>query len=234
MAEFGLADLLEEMRKVTAASSNPAVIVKQLTGPARRMAMAEGWRERRFFVPSVTGDHAAFPLHEEPDHTLSVVIASLKKNCTLQAHNHKTWALQVGVEGTAVSVRWRRLDDGKRKGYAELDVTGRTEFGQGDVVTFLPDDIHSVVNETHELAVTLNIYGLSYAYAGASTFDTMARMEHPLKPGSPGATGGGGAAAPAAPAAAPAAAAPAAAAPEPAAAAEPASPPAAGGKKKKG
>jgi predicted metal-dependent enzyme (double-stranded beta helix superfamily) len=227
MAEFGLADLIAEMRKVTAASNNPSVIVKQLTGPARRLAMAEDWRERRFFAPSVTAEFANFPLHEEPDHTLSVVVTSLNPRCTLPAHNHKTWALQVGIEGAQVNIRWRRLDDGRRKGYAELDVSGRTEFGPGDVVTFLPDDIHSVANEGHELAVSLNLYGLSYAYTGASTFDTMARMEKPLMPGSPGATGGG------APAAAAPAAAPAAAAPAEPAAAEPAAP-AAGGKKKKG
>ena len=128
MAEFGLADLIEEMRKATAASSNPAVIVKQLTGPARRMAMAEGWRQRRFFTPSVTGEAAAFPVHEEPDHTLSVVITSLNPRCSLPAHNHKTWALQVGVEGTQVNVRWRRLDDGKRRGYAELDAVSYTHL----------------------------------------------------------------------------------------------------------
>lgn len=198
MAEFGLADLVAEMRKVTAASSNPAVIVQQLTGPARRMAMAQAWRERRFFSPPVNADFATFPLHEEPDHTLSVVVALLNPRCTLPAHNHKTWALQVGVEGTEVNVRWRRMDDGKRKGYAELDVVSRNEFGPGDVVTFQPDDIHSVENPGHELAVSLNLYGISYDYAGASTFDTISRLERPLRPGSPGATGQAPGAAPAA------------------------------------
>jgi predicted metal-dependent enzyme (double-stranded beta helix superfamily) len=188
MAEFGLADLVAEMRKVVAAASNPAVIVQQLAGPARRMAMAQAWRERRFFARVADADFTTFSLHEEPDHSLSVVVALLNPRCVLPAHNHKTWALQAGVEGTVVNVRWRRLDDGKRKGYAELDVVSRNELGPGDVATFQPEDIHSMENEGYELAVSLNVYGLSYDYAGASRFDTMARMEEPLRPGSPGAT----------------------------------------------
>jgi len=237
MAEYGLADLVAEMRKVVAATSNPAVIVKQLTGAARRMAMAQGWRENRFFAPVTRGDFATFSLHEEPDHTLSVVVATLNPRCALPAHNHKTWALQAGVDGTAVNVRWRRLDDRKRKGYAELDVVTRTELGIGDVATFEPEDIHSIENDSYEPAVSINLYGISYAYSGASKFDTQARMEEPLMPGSPGALGqvpGSGAAAPAAaapPAASPEAPAAEAAAPSPAA--EPA-PPAGGSKKKKG
>jgi predicted metal-dependent enzyme (double-stranded beta helix superfamily) len=255
MAEFGVADLVAEMKKAIAASSNPAKIVHQLTGPMRRIALAQAWRERRFFVSPTGVDFVTFPLHEEPDHTLSVVVSALNPHCSIPVHNHKTWALQVGVEGIQTNIRWKRIDEGKRKGYAELDVTSRSELGIGDVATFLPEDIHSLENDGYELAVSINIYGISYAYAGASKFDTMARLEVPLMPGSPGALGQVPGAAPAAPAAAaPAAAASAAAAPPPqapapaaadaatpapaeaapAAAAEPKSPPAAGSRKKKG
>ena len=43
-------------------------------------------------------------------------------------------------------VFWKRLDDGSRPGYAEIVEEGARVFGAGDVVTFMPDSIHSVVN----------------------------------------------------------------------------------------
>jgi hypothetical protein len=48
------------------------------------------------------------------------------------------------------------------------------------VVTFLPDDIHSVCNEGREVALSLNLYGLSYPYTGASQFDAARHTERPL------------------------------------------------------
>ncbi|HEY3919965.1 MAG TPA: hypothetical protein VGL83_19390 [Stellaceae bacterium] len=47
---------------------------------------------------------------------------------------------------------------------------------------FSPDDIHSVINESDEFALSLNLYGLSYGYTGASRFDPMAHTEGPLIP----------------------------------------------------
>jgi predicted metal-dependent enzyme (double-stranded beta helix superfamily) len=189
MAEFGLADLIGEMRAAVAATGDPAAIVERLSGPAHRLATARAWREPRFLVPDTARGFAIFPLHEEPDHTLSVVVASLNPGYTLPPHDHRTWALQVGIDGTETDIRWRRLDDGRRTGYAELAETGRRDFGPGDVVTFVPADIHSVRNDGRTLALSLNLYGLSYGHTGARTFDPVARTEAPLIPVEPPAAG---------------------------------------------
>lgn len=184
MAET-LADLVRTMREVTARTRDPRRIVEALGEPARCFARSPVCRRPDFHTADEAQGFGIFFLNEEPDHTLAVVVASLLPGRSLPPHNHRTWALAVGVEGSETNISWRRLDDGSRKGYAEIVETGRSIAGPGDLLTFAPDDIHSVVNETATLSLSLNLYGLSFPYTHASRFDPVARTEAPLIPDSP-------------------------------------------------
>lgn len=185
---YGLSDLVAEMRRVTAAeTSDPARIVARLAQPARRLALARDWLEPRFYQGNEAQGFEIFSLHEEPDHSLSVIVASLLPGRSLVPHNHNTWAIAVGIDGYETNIAWRRQDDGSRPGYAEIVPSSRGVFGPGEVLTFLPPDIHSVVNESDRLSLSLNLYGVSFAYAHSSQFDPLARTERPLIPDAPGA-----------------------------------------------
>jgi predicted metal-dependent enzyme (double-stranded beta helix superfamily) len=182
-AEFSPADLVRIMRDIAARTSDGSEITRQLREPARRLALSKAWLEPRFFSRDEVQGFAIYPLHEEPDHSLSVVVASLLPGRALPPHDHRVWAMQIGMEGYETNVAWRRTDDRSRPGYAKIEEVGRTVFGPGDIVSFLPDDIHSVLNESDQLALSLNLYGLSYGYAHASRFDPVAMTESPLIPG---------------------------------------------------
>jgi predicted metal-dependent enzyme (double-stranded beta helix superfamily) len=180
MAQYGLSDLVRDMRLATAGANEPAEILRRLTAPARRLALSSVSLEPRFRECDAAQGFAVHCLPEEPDHSLSVVVASLLPGRSLMPHNHKTWALQVGVDSEEVNVSWRRIDDGARPGYAEIEETGRQSIGPGDVVAFMPEDIHSVINESGRLALSLNLYGVSYAYAHSEKFDPVALTARPL------------------------------------------------------
>jgi predicted metal-dependent enzyme (double-stranded beta helix superfamily) len=182
---FSLADLVRTMREVTARTSDVRVIVRELAEPARRFAETPACRAPEFRSADETQGFGLFFLNEELDHTLAVVVASLLPGRSLPAHNHRTWALAVGIDGSETNISWRRLDDGSRPGYAEIVETGRRIAGPGDILTFTPDDIHSVINETAAISLSLNLYGLSFAYTHASRFDPVARTESPLIPDAP-------------------------------------------------
>jgi predicted metal-dependent enzyme (double-stranded beta helix superfamily) len=140
---YGLDDLVREMRRVATATTLPAEIPRHLTAPARRLALEPGWLEPRFHDCDPSAGFAIHSLHEEADHGLSVVLAALLPGRDLPPHNHKTWALQVGIESDSLNIAWRRTDDGSRPGHAELEETGRLTFGPGDVLTFMPEDTAS-------------------------------------------------------------------------------------------
>ena len=48
------------------------------------------------------------------------------------------------------------------------------------MVSFLPDDIHSVVNETDQVTVSLHVYGKHLNYTGRSQFDPEQNTESPF------------------------------------------------------
>ena len=47
----------------------------------------------------------------------------------------------------------------------------RQLYGHGDVVTFQPESIHSVINETAFVAVSLHVYGRHMNHTRRSQFD---------------------------------------------------------------
>jgi predicted metal-dependent enzyme (double-stranded beta helix superfamily) len=85
-----------------------------------------------------------------------------------------------GVDGPETNVFWKRLDDGARPGYAEIEKQASKVFDAGDVVTFLPDSIHSVLNETDRVTVSLHVYGRHLNYTGRSQFDPEKKTETPF------------------------------------------------------
>ena len=57
---------------------------------------------------------------------------------------------------------------------------GEKLFSAGEVVAFLPHEIHSVVNETEAVTVSLHTYGKHLNYTGRSQFDPAASVEKPF------------------------------------------------------
>lgn len=76
-----------------------------------------------------------------------------------------------GVDGAKTNTFWTRVDDGSRPGQAEIRRQGDRVLRPGDVVTFQPDSIHSVVNETAHITVSLHVYGKHMNYTTRSQFD---------------------------------------------------------------
>ena len=64
-----------------------------------------------------------------------------------------------GVDGPEKNTFWKRLDDGSHAGYADITWNGEKIFGPGEVVAFLPHEIHSVTNDTPTVTVSLHVYG---------------------------------------------------------------------------
>jgi predicted metal-dependent enzyme (double-stranded beta helix superfamily) len=59
--------------------------------------------------------------------------------------------------------------------------TGEKVFGAGDVVSFLPDSIHSVTNDTDAVTVSLHVYGKHVNYTTRWQFDPETRIAKEFK-----------------------------------------------------
>lgn len=119
-------------------------------------------------------------LHEEENHDIAVFAISWLPDRGTLAHNHKTWAVVVGMHGQEQEVEWQRLDDAKKPGYAKLERVGARVMTAGDVSTCMPDDIHTVWNVGDDVSMSLHTYGRHINFTGRSEFDPEKDEERPL------------------------------------------------------
>ena len=171
LALYTLDTFVRDLRRIAAATSDPGEIAARVRPLARDLALAKTWLAPKHYECDAEQGFGVHVLHEEPDHTLFVIAAAWRPGRGVAPHNHGTWAVVAGVDGPERNTFWKRLDDGSRPGYARIARVAEKDFGPGDVLTLLPDAIHSVRNETAEVTVSLHVYGYNLNMSGRLQFD---------------------------------------------------------------
>jgi predicted metal-dependent enzyme (double-stranded beta helix superfamily) len=171
VAAYTLASFVEDLRAIAAASTDPGEIAARVRPLARDLALSRTWLEPRHYTCDPAQGFGIHVLHEEPDHTLFVIAAAWLPGHGVAPHNHGTWAVVAGVDGPERNTFWKRLDDGSRPGHARIVKVAEKDFGPGDVLTLLPDAIHSVRNDTAAVTVSLHAYGYNLNMSGRLQFD---------------------------------------------------------------
>jgi predicted metal-dependent enzyme (double-stranded beta helix superfamily) len=120
-------------------------------------------------------------LHEKPDHSLAIFAVSWLPHRGAPPHDHGTWAVVAGVNGDEKNEFYEREDDRSRPGYAKLRKIGEKVFGPGEVVAMPRGVIHTVLNESDDVTVSLHIYGTHVNYTERSQFDIAKNEETPFK-----------------------------------------------------
>jgi predicted metal-dependent enzyme (double-stranded beta helix superfamily) len=176
-----LGEFVGSLRAIATESADPAEIMARLRPLTRALAVGRTWLEPRHYTCDAEQGFGVHVLHEEPDHTLMVFAASWLPGRGARPHNHGTWAVVAGVDGLERNIFWRRLDDGGRPGYARIQKQSEKVFGPGDVLTLLPDAIHSVINDSAQVTVSLHVYGYNLNLATRSEFDPERDVEQPVQ-----------------------------------------------------
>jgi len=171
VSAYTLEAFVKDLRALAPAATDPGAIAALVRPMARELALARTWLQKTHYTCDPAQGFGVHVLHEEPDHTLFVVAAAWLPGRGVAPHNHGTWAVVAGVDGPERNAFWKRLDDGSRRGYAKIEKVAEKDFGPGDVLTLLPDAIHSVRNETGAVTVSLHAYGYNLNMSGRLQFD---------------------------------------------------------------
>jgi predicted metal-dependent enzyme (double-stranded beta helix superfamily) len=166
-----LAEFVGHLRAITAGTRDPREITERVRPRARSLALARAWLRPAHYAGDAEQGFGVHVLHEEPDHSLLVFAAAWLPGRGAPPHNHGTWAVVAGVDGYERNTFWMRVDDGSRPGYAQIRTRDEMVVGPGDVLTLLPDAIHSVVNESAQVTVSLHVYGYNLNLTNRSEFD---------------------------------------------------------------
>lgn len=177
---YTLEQYVQDLRAITAHETDPEKITERVAPLAQKFAQAPGWFRPEYRECDQGQGFGVHLLHEEPNHDLAVFLISWLPNRGTTPHNHKTWAVVVGMEGQEQEVNWDRLDDGSRPGHAELKRSGEHVMAAGEVARCYPEHIHSVWNVGKDISMSLHTYGRHINYTGRSEFDPARKAEKPF------------------------------------------------------
>lgn len=178
---YTVARYVDDLRRITAETSDENEIFTRVGPLARRLAAEDGWIEDRFYEPDTETGFSAFMLHEEEDHSLAVLAASWTPGMGVGPHDHGTWAIVVGVDGEERNIRYKRLDDRSKEDYAELEPKEERVAGPGDLVCIKNGGIHAVRNESDKVTLSLHTYGTHVNHTVRYQYDLETRSAAEFK-----------------------------------------------------
>ena len=175
---YGIADLAADLRRIADETQDDKEIVRQVGPLVERLARnPEDWLSQEYYRCDRDQGFGVHLLHEEANHDLAIFAVAWLPGRGTPPHDHGTWAVVAGVDGDETNINWKRLDDGTTPGYAELEEVNRVIARPGQVMAFLPRDIHAVWNDTDRITLSLHVYGRHLNHSDRSQFDPKARRE---------------------------------------------------------
>lgn len=116
-----------------------------------------------------TGGNARQAFYRTPE--LSLLKVTFPAGRRTPPHDHGTWAVVAGIEGVERNVRYNRVDDNSRAGYAELEEKHAFDAAPGELVCMKTGGIHKVTNETDEMTLSLHTYGRHINHTDRAQFN---------------------------------------------------------------
>ncbi len=115
------------------------------------------------FPPPEAGEKGSkrYLLQEDPDGRFAVYLLSINPGNATKPHDHTTWAVVAAVEGQEVNRVYRRVDDGRQAGRAELELVREVMVEPGQGIALMPEDIHSIHTSGTAPTRHLHCYGLA-------------------------------------------------------------------------
>lgn len=180
---YSLQQYVEDLRAITANTNDEDEIIGQVGPLALRVVADRSWLQPKYYEADEEQGFGVYLLHEEMDHSLAILLVNWLPGRGTPPHDHGTWAVVAGIEGTERNARYKRVDDGSRDGYAELEVKQDFDANEGELVCMKTGGIHKVTNETDRMTLSLHTYGRHVNYTNRSQFnlDTNERTEFKVR-----------------------------------------------------
>jgi predicted metal-dependent enzyme (double-stranded beta helix superfamily) len=168
---YPLEQYVNDLKAIVAETSDEGEIIRQVGPLAQRVVADKSWLQPKHYEADEEQGFGVHLLHEETDHSLAVILVNWLPGRGTPPHDHGTWAVVVGIEGTERNVRYKRLDDRSNPDYAELAVKEDFAANEGEMVCIKTGGIHKVSNETERMTLSLHTYGRHINHTNRSQFD---------------------------------------------------------------
>jgi predicted metal-dependent enzyme (double-stranded beta helix superfamily) len=100
-------------------------------------------------------------LHRSSDRSFLVLCYIWDRSLSDTIHDHGSWGIIGSFVRPVGERKYKRLDDGKKEGYAELQEISSIVLNPGETTYVLPlnKGIHRMENFGSDTAITINVYG---------------------------------------------------------------------------
>ena len=178
---YTLDDYVADLRRITAATDDEDRILAEIGPLAARLATDKGWLRPEHRGANPEQGFGVHLLHEEPDHSLAVLVVNWLPGRGAPPHDHGTWAVVAGVEGIERNTRYVRTDDRSRDNHARIEEKHAFDAGPGEVICMKTGGIHSVQNTSDGVSISIHTYGRHVNHTERSQFDTETGMKRDFK-----------------------------------------------------
>lgn len=177
----GLIPFIAELKAVNIQHHDDNTNIVNVSEILARWIVHKDWLDERYYYVDPNIGFSSWLIYEEKDHSLAVNIVAWQSGREIIPHDHQTWGVVGSVVGVEKNYFWKRVDDGTRPGYAEIMREKAAIIRPaGGLISFLPDDIHSVINESGETAISLHVYGKNLNYTGRHQYDPVNNLIQPF------------------------------------------------------
>ena len=178
--EYSIKDFIKDALAILSDAEDEQTLLNRIQPLAIRAAAHPDLIQPSMYEADEVLGFGSTLLHEEADLSLFVVVDSWLPGRGVRPHDHGTWAVVVGLDGTEHNAFWRRLDEGEREGYAQLEKTGEAAISEGESIMMKSGEIHSVENRSHQATLSFHVYGRHLNHTGRSQFDIENGREIPF------------------------------------------------------
>jgi predicted metal-dependent enzyme (double-stranded beta helix superfamily) len=123
----------------------------------RRLLTSSEWLQGEYLEPDPETGWSVLMLYDEPNFPLTVQTVVWLPGRVSPIHNHATWGVVALISGQEKNTFWKRANNQELSG--EIEQVGEQILMPGDIISFLPDAIHSVEALGDEPTITFNLYG---------------------------------------------------------------------------
>lgn len=155
--------LIAETERLTREVADPATRVTALRPAFATLLAADGWLPEQFAQPDLKsgmgGGIGQYALYRAADGSLCLFSLVIPPASRTPVHDHLAWGLIGLYRGAQHETIYRRLDDGRDEGRAQLVVAREQRVQAGEFYALLPphDDIHYVETVSDEPSVSIHL-----------------------------------------------------------------------------
>ncbi|MBW4555730.1 MAG: cupin [Trichormus sp. ATA11-4-KO1] len=120
----------------------------------RRLLTSSDWLQGEYLEPDPETGWSVLTLYDEPNFPLTVQTVAWLPGRVSPIHNHATWGVVALINGAEKNTLWRRTDNN-----GGIEKIGEIILSPGEIISLMPDAIHSVEALGDEPTISFNLYG---------------------------------------------------------------------------